>query len=44
MLALDGRTCIQIPRDAGYINPASAFCLLDFTDIPDGLNAVELEK
>jgi hypothetical protein len=43
-LALDGRTCIQIHREAGHINPASAICLLDFTQIPNGLNAEELEK
>jgi hypothetical protein len=43
-LALDGRTCIQILRDAGHIDPASATCLLDFTHIPRGLDAAELEK
>jgi len=43
-LALDGRTCIQILRDTGHIDPASAICLVDFTHIPDGLNVVELEK
>ena len=43
-LALDGRTCIQILRDAGHIDPVSASCVVDFTHIPDGLNAEELEK
>ena len=43
-LALDGRTCIQILREAGHSDPASATCLLDFTQIPNGLNAEELEK
>ena len=42
--ALDGRTCIQILREAGHIDPASAICLADFTHISDGLNAEELEK
>jgi len=43
-LALDGRTCVQILREAGHSDPASATCLLDFTQIPNGLNAEELEK
>jgi hypothetical protein len=34
-LALDGRTFIQILRDAGYIDPTSAIFLADFTHIPD---------
>jgi ParB-like nuclease domain len=38
-LALDHNTCIQILRDAGHIDPASASCLLDFGH----LNAAELE-
>ena len=36
-LALDGRTGIQILRDAGHINPASARGLY-----PHGLNAADL--
>ena len=35
---------IQILREAGHIDPASAMCLADVTQIPDGLNAAELEK
>src|SRR5215469_15158607 len=41
-LAFDARTCIQILRDAGHIDPASAICLLDFTHIPGRLSAAEL--
>ena len=43
-LALDHATCTRIVRESGHINPASAICLLDFTQIPGGLNAEELEK
>jgi hypothetical protein len=43
-LALDHDTCTRILRDPGHIDPGSATCLLDFTQIPDGLNATELEK
>lgn len=43
-LALDHNTCTRILRDAGHINPASAICLLDSTQISDGLDAAELEK
>ena len=32
------------PRDAGHIAPGSAISLADFTHIPDGLDATELEK
>ena len=40
-LALDGRTGIQILRDAGHINPASARGLYPHSG---HLNASELEK
>jgi hypothetical protein len=40
---LDQRTCIQILREAGHLNPASATCLLDSTQISE-LNATDLEK
>ena len=43
-LALDPDTCTRILREAGQINPASATCFLDFTHIPGGLDAAELEK
>jgi hypothetical protein len=31
-------------REAGHIDPASAFYALDFSQVPYGLNASELEK
>jgi len=42
-LALDNDRCIQILRDAGHVDPASAICTLDFST-PHGLNGAKLEK
>jgi len=41
-LALDSGRCVQILRDAGYLDTTS--CVVDLGYIPDGLNAAELER
>ena len=42
-LALDMDTCIQILRDCGKL-PKGQMGLVSFLNVPDGLNADELEK
>jgi hypothetical protein len=41
--ALDRDRCIDILRECGFL-PKTRFAVLGFWGIPDGLNAVELEK
>ena len=43
-LALDSSTCVQILREAGHLDTRSFGCCRDLENIPDGLNAAELEK
>jgi hypothetical protein len=43
-LALDSDRCVQILRDAWHLDTRSLCCLVDLGNIPDGLNAAELEK
>jgi len=42
-LALDRDTCIQIPREGGFL-PLGPIGFVNFLDIPEGLNAQELER
>ena len=42
-LALDTDTCVQILKESGVL-PKASMCLLDFTSVPHGLNAAELEE
>jgi hypothetical protein len=42
-LALDRDTCIQILGEGGFV-PSHGFIVVSFCDIPDGLNADELEQ
>ena len=41
--ALDRDRCIEILRECGFL-PTVRFVVLNFMDIPDGLNAKELEQ
>ena len=43
-LALDSDRCVQILREAGRLDTRSLCCVVDLGKIPDGLDAVELEK
>ena len=42
-LALNRDTCIQILGEAGFL-PSHGFIVVSFCEIPDGLNADELEQ
>ncbi|HTW57284.1 MAG TPA: hypothetical protein VMD99_04035 [Terriglobales bacterium] len=42
-LALDRDTCIQIPREGEFL-PTGPIGFVNFLDIPEGLNAQELER
>jgi len=42
-LALDRDTCIQILREGGFL-PTGPIGFVNFLDIPEGLNAQELER
>jgi hypothetical protein len=42
-LALDRDTCIQILGEGGFL-PSHGFVVVSLCDIPDGLNADELEQ
>jgi hypothetical protein len=42
-LALEKDACIQILRECGFLRGGS-MRVVKFSDIPDGLSAVELEK
>ncbi len=42
-LALDDDRCIQILRESGFL-PTGPFGLVNLWQIPDGLNAQELER
>jgi hypothetical protein len=43
-LALDSGRCVQILREAGHLDTRSFSCVVDLGNIPDGLNAAELES
>jgi len=42
-LALDMDTCIQVLGECGCL-PAGPVCLVNFLDIPEGLNAQQTER
>ena len=42
-LALDSDRCVDILRECGFL-PTGRFGIVNLCGIPDGLNAVELEK
>ena len=43
-LALDSDRCVQILREAGHLDTKSVSCCVDLGNVPDGLNAAELER
>ena len=43
-LALDNDRCIEILRECGYLPTGPGFGTVRLWEIPDGLNAPELEK
>ena len=43
-LALDSSRCVQILREAGYLDATSVICCVDLGKVPDGLDAAELER
>jgi hypothetical protein len=43
-LALDSGRCVQILREAGHLDATRLSCVVDLGNIPDGLNAAELEQ
>jgi hypothetical protein len=43
-LALDSDRCVQILREAGHLDTTTLSCVVDLGNIPDGLNAAELER
>jgi hypothetical protein len=43
-LALDTSRCVQILREAGHLDTRGFACCVDLGNIPDGLNAAELEQ
>jgi len=43
-LALDEDRCIQILHESGFLPSGPGFGLVSFFQIPDGLNAEELER
>ena len=43
-LALDSDTCLQILRECDYLPTGCGFSVVFLCDIPDGLNAEELER
>jgi len=42
-LALDQERCIEILRECGFL-PTGRFGVVNLTQVPDGLNAEELER
>jgi hypothetical protein len=42
-LALNDDRCVDILRECGFLPNGRSFAVVHFCDIPDGLNAVELE-
>jgi hypothetical protein len=43
-LALDSDRCVQILREAGRLDTRSLFCVVDLGNLPNGLDAAELER
>jgi hypothetical protein len=43
-LALDSDRCVEILKESGFLRDGPWCSSLDFGNIPDGLNANELEK
>jgi hypothetical protein len=43
-LALDSDRCVEILREAGHLDTKSVSCCVDLGNIPDGLDAAELER
>jgi hypothetical protein len=43
-LALDQDRCIEILRECGHLPTSPGFGIVNFCEIPEGLNAEELER
>jgi hypothetical protein len=43
-LALDSNTCVEILRECGHVPSRRGSSVLNFLRVPDGLNALELER
>jgi hypothetical protein len=43
-LALDQDRCIEILRECGHLPTGPGFGIVNFCEIPEGLNAKELER
>ena len=43
-LALDQDRCIEILRECGHLPTSPGFGIVNFCEIPEGLNAQELER
>ena len=43
-LALDRDRCVEILEECGFVRSGSGVSILNFSRVPDGLNAKELER
>src|SRR5580698_4797544 len=43
-LALNDDRCVEILREGGFLPNGRRFAIVNLCDIPEGLNAVDLEK